>query len=231
MKRAGQILWLALILALSLGTPLRAVQPDEILDDPVLEARARELSKGLRCLVCRNQSIDDSNADLAKDLRLLVRERLVRQQLATMQELIGQRLANAGGDAKATAGLQAVSQAIKAVEASTDQRLDLEWRAALDGLGENRALAEELAQQANDQTDASAADAEVIAFIVDRYGEYVLLKPTATGANLILWIAGPVMLLLALGGAFFYLRRRQDAGGPEPLSDGERAELDEILES
>ncbi len=231
MKRAGQILWLALILALSLGTPLRAVQPDEILDDPVLEARARELSKGLRCLVCRNQSIDDSNADLAKDLRLLVRERLVRQQLATMQGLIRQRQAKAGGDAKATAGLQAVSQAIKAVEASTDQRLDLEWRTALDGLGENRALAEELAQQANDQTDAGAADAEVIAFIVDRYGEYVLLKPTATGANLILWIAGPVMLLLALGGAFFYLRRRQDAGGPEPLSDGERAELDEILES
>jgi cytochrome c-type biogenesis protein CcmH len=52
------------------------VQPDEVLQDPVLEARARAISEGLRCLVCQNQSIDDSNAPLAKDLRLLVRERL-----------------------------------------------------------------------------------------------------------------------------------------------------------
>lgn len=56
--------------------PVRAVEPDEILKDPVLEARARKLSAGLRCLVCQNQSIDDSNAPLARDLRLLVRERL-----------------------------------------------------------------------------------------------------------------------------------------------------------
>lgn len=54
-----------------------AVQPEEVLDDPVLEGRARELSKELRCLVCQNQSIDDSNAELAKDLRVIVRERLV----------------------------------------------------------------------------------------------------------------------------------------------------------
>ncbi|MEN3792933.1 cytochrome c-type biogenesis protein [Fulvimarina sp. MAC3] len=54
-----------------------AVEPDEVLDDPALEARARELSAGLRCMVCQNQSIDDSNAGLAKDLRVLVRERLV----------------------------------------------------------------------------------------------------------------------------------------------------------
>ena len=54
-----------------------AVQPEEVLDDPVLEERARELSKELRCLVCQNQSIDDSNAELAKDLRVIVRERLV----------------------------------------------------------------------------------------------------------------------------------------------------------
>ncbi|KIN61335.1 Cytochrome c biogenesis family protein [Sulfitobacter noctilucae] len=67
---------LALILVL-MATPLLAVQPDEILDDPVLEERARELSKGLRCLVCQNESIDESNASLARDLRLLVRERLV----------------------------------------------------------------------------------------------------------------------------------------------------------
>jgi len=53
-----------------------AVNPDEVLADPVLEARARDISKGLRCLVCQNQSIDDSDASLAKDLRVLVRERL-----------------------------------------------------------------------------------------------------------------------------------------------------------
>ena len=55
-----------------------AVQPNEVLQDPALEARARELSKDIRCLVCQNQSIDDSNADLARDLRVLVRERLTQ---------------------------------------------------------------------------------------------------------------------------------------------------------
>ena len=57
-------------------TPAWAVNPDEVLADPALETRARDLSAGLRCLVCQNESIDDSNADLAKDLRLLVRARL-----------------------------------------------------------------------------------------------------------------------------------------------------------
>lgn len=59
------------------GTPALAVEPDEVLSDPVLEGRARKLSKILRCVVCQNQSIDDSNADIARDMRLLVRERLV----------------------------------------------------------------------------------------------------------------------------------------------------------
>ena len=59
------------------STSVFAVEPDEVLNDPKLEERAREISKNLRCLVCRNESIDDSNAELAKDLRLLVRERLV----------------------------------------------------------------------------------------------------------------------------------------------------------
>jgi cytochrome c-type biogenesis protein CcmH len=70
----------ALILALAIASlaagPARAVQADEVLTDPALEARARDISAGLRCLVCQNQSIDDSDAPLAKDLRLLVRERL-----------------------------------------------------------------------------------------------------------------------------------------------------------
>ncbi|MEM7267902.1 MAG: cytochrome c-type biogenesis protein [Pseudomonadota bacterium] len=68
--------WLALIIML-FAAPALAVQPDEILDDPAQESRAREISKELRCLVCRNESIDDSHASLARDLRLLVRERIV----------------------------------------------------------------------------------------------------------------------------------------------------------
>lgn len=143
---------LILLLCL-LAAPVYAVQPNEVLDDPVLEARARELSKGLRCLVCRNESIDDSNADLARDLRLLVRERLV----------------------------------------------------------------------------AGDSDTQTMAFIVDRYGEYVLLKPTTDGANVILWIAGPAMLLLALGVGGLYLRRREQGAAPDALSADEQARLDDIL--
>lgn len=66
----------ALIVAAALAAPARAVQPDEVLGDPVLETRARAISAELRCMVCQNQSIDDSDAPLAKDLRVIVRERL-----------------------------------------------------------------------------------------------------------------------------------------------------------
>lgn len=147
--------WLAFALALLLAGPALAVEPDEVLADPALEARARELSRDLRCLVCRNESIDESNAGLARDLRLLVRERLVE------------------GD----------------------------------------------------------SDAEVMAFVVERYGEYVLLRPLASGANAILWWAGPVMLVLGLGSAVLYLRRRRPVPGPAapPLSADERQRLDAIL--
>jgi cytochrome c-type biogenesis protein CcmH len=73
-KRSGRLILLLFLL----GWPLtaRAVQPDEMLSDPQLEARARALSRELRCMVCQNQSIDDSEAPLARDLRILVRERL-----------------------------------------------------------------------------------------------------------------------------------------------------------
>lgn len=143
-----------LVLWLAMATAAVAVQPDEVLDDPALEARARELSKGLRCLVCRNESIDESNAELARDLRLLVRERI----------------------------------------------------------------------------EAGDSDEEVIDFVVARYGEYVLLNPRATGSNLILWVAGPVLLLGGLGIAAAYLRRR-DLGQPaEGLSEAERARLTELLD-
>lgn len=141
---------LALALML-LAAPAMAVQPDEMLDDPGLETRARDLSAGLRCLVCRNESIDESDADLARDLRLLVRERLV----------------------------------------------------------------------------AGDTDDEVMAFVTDRYGEFVLLRPRADGANMILWWAGPAMLLLALGIAATAYRRRSPTAEGE-LTEGERARLDEL---
>ncbi len=146
----------ALALAAALmASPAFAVQPDEILPDPALEARARELSKGLRCLVCRNESIDESNADLARDMRFLLRERI------------------SGGD----------------------------------------------------------TDEEAVAFLVDRYGEYVLLRPTATGANLVLWIAGPAMLLGGGAIAVTYLRRRAATPAPtgKDLSEAEKARLADLL--
>ncbi|WJY20782.1 cytochrome c-type biogenesis protein CcmH [Fontisubflavum oceani] len=145
------LLSLALLFPLAAG----AVQPDEILDDPVLEDRARDISAGLRCLVCRNESIDESNAELARDLRLLVRERLV----------------------------------------------------------------------------AGDSDREVVDFVVDRYGEYVLLNPPARGSTLILWLAGPALLLLGLGVSISFLRRRSQATAPDEaaLSDDEAARLAEIM--
>jgi cytochrome c-type biogenesis protein CcmH len=77
MSRAGRLAAGIALSALAVAPlPARAVQPGEMLKDPALESRARTLSEGLRCLVCQNQSIDDSNADLARDIRLLVRERL-----------------------------------------------------------------------------------------------------------------------------------------------------------
>ena len=144
-----------LMLLVFCAAPLWAVQPDEVLQDPALEARARQLSQGLRCLVCRNESIDESNASLARDLRILLRERLV----------------------------------------------------------------------------AGDSDSEAVAFIVDRYGEYVLLNPQRTGANWLLWGAGPLMLLLSGLGAWGYLRKRSRAKGTDvdPLSAAERAQLDGIL--
>lgn len=76
-SRIVAVIALALMLTAHAAAPAFAVLPDEVLDDPALEARARAISVNLRCLVCQNQSIDDSNADLARDLRVLVRERLV----------------------------------------------------------------------------------------------------------------------------------------------------------
>ncbi|MEP4031402.1 cytochrome c-type biogenesis protein [Roseibium polysiphoniae] len=137
--------------------PALAVAPDEVLDDPVLEERARALSANLRCMVCQNQSIDDSDAPLAKDLRVLVRERLV----------------------------------------------------------------------------AGDSDAQVIDYLVSRYGEFVLLKPRFAWHNLVLWAAGPIALLAGLVGLFLAVRRRKSAVAnttPKPLSDEEQARLDSLLQ-
>jgi cytochrome c-type biogenesis protein CcmH len=145
---------LALILCL-LASPLWAVQPDEVLDDPALEQRAREISAGLRCPVCRNESIDESNAALSRDIRLLVRERLV----------------------------------------------------------------------------AGDSDRQAVDFIVARYGEYVLLRPDASGANIVLWLAAPALLLAGLGVGWATIRRRNAAPPADALNEAEKARLEEILRS
>jgi cytochrome c-type biogenesis protein CcmH len=143
-------LLLAMLMALA-SLPALAVSPDEILGDPELEARARAISSELRCLVCQNQSIDDSDAELARDLRLIVRERLV----------------------------------------------------------------------------AGDTDAEINQFVVDRYGEYVLLNPVVAPHTILLWIAAPLILLIGLVAIFFGLRRRPPLpeGEPSPLSAEETAAL------
>ncbi len=150
MKRV--ILVIAL-LAAQVG-PIWAVNPDEILADPVLEARARDISQGLRCVVCRGENIDESNADIARDMRLMVRERL----------LVG---------------------------------------------------------------DSNQA---VMDYVVERYGEYVLMRPTSEGANKLLWAAGPILFLLGLLMAGLYLRGRTRSASPQTdLSEDEKRRLEELL--
>ncbi len=148
---------LGLFCALLLAGPVAAVLPEEQLADPALEARAREISRDLRCVVCQNQSIDDSDAPLAADLRAIVRERL-------------------------TAG---------------------------------------------DTND------EVMAYIVARYGSFVLLKPPLELQTILLWTA-PLLVLIPGGlGVALYLRRRGRAGAadPTPLSAEERRTLAAILKN
>ena len=95
MRTLLQALLIALLALGAAGLPARAVEPHEVMADPKLEARARVLSQELRCLVCQNQSIDDSNAELARDLRVLVRERLAagdsdRQVLSFVEARYGE---------------------------------------------------------------------------------------------------------------------------------------------
>ena len=154
--------WLAcllLVLTLLPSPHAGAVEPDEILADPALEARARALSKGLRCMVCQNQSIDDSDAPLARDLRVLVRERLT----------------------------------------------------------------------------AGDSDRQVIDFLVARYGEFVLLRPSFSPRTALRWLGPGLVLLVAVLGLIVAGRRYRAGGGDSagtgaPLSTTEQAKLAEILQ-
>jgi cytochrome c-type biogenesis protein CcmH len=148
--RAVMAMLLGVLLAVS---PVHAVQPDEILKDAAAEARARQLSSGLRCLVCQNESIDDSSAPLARDLRLLVRERI----------------------------------------------------------------------------SAGDSDAQVKAFLVARYGEFVLLQPPFSARTALLY--GAPFLALGLGGFGLWrmAHRRRKSTAAVPLSPDEKMRLDKLL--
>jgi cytochrome c-type biogenesis protein CcmH len=156
-----QILAGVFALAVMAGSPpAYAVQPDEIMSDPAKESRARDLSRELRCMVCQNQSIDDSEAPLARDLRLLVRERI------------------AAGD----------------------------------------------------------SNAQVLDFLVARYGEFVLLKPRLEPHTYLLWLLPP--LALAGGGFALWMhnRRRTRSATAEDrslrqLTSEEQARLEQLLAS
>jgi cytochrome c-type biogenesis protein CcmH len=146
------LLWLILALA-GCGTAF-AVEPSERLADPALEARARAISAQLRCLVCQNESIDDSGADLAHDIRVLVRQRLT----------------------------------------------------------------------------AGDSDRQVVQSVVNRYGQFVLLKPPVEPATYVLWFGPPVVLCLGLGASVLWMvRRRRDTEAAPALSAEERQRLDALL--
>ena len=142
-----------LVLLLALATPALAVEPSEMLKDPALEGRAREIGRALRCVVCQNQAIDDSNAEVAHDMRRAVRERL------------------AAGD----------------------------------------------------------SDDAVFAFMVARYGDYVLLKPPFKPGTLLLWLGGPLVLVVAGGALLLAARKRRAPEPPAPLTEEERAKVDSLL--
>ncbi len=144
----------ALLFALLAG-PAFAVSAVEQLDDPALEARARSIFKELRCLVCQNQSIDESDADLAEDLRLLVRERLV----------------------------------------------------------------------------AGEADEAIVAYVVSRSGDFVLLEPPFKPTTYALWLGPAFILALGAAGAAVYLRRQgARTAAAAPLTADERRRLDALID-
>ncbi|MGB8274778.1 MAG: cytochrome c-type biogenesis protein [Alphaproteobacteria bacterium] len=145
------LLWLV-----TLG-PALAVEPSEMLSDPALEARARDISKNLRCLVCQNQSIDDSNATLAHDLRVLVRQRL----------------------------------------------------------------------------EAGDTNEQAVQYIVNRYGDFVLLRPPIEPDTYALWFGPPVLLVGAVIALALFFRRRRTAlaaAKPRPLTAEEQKDVERLLQ-
>ena len=142
--------WLAAAVAAALLCTAGASDPGERLRDPAREARAEHLFTQLRCLVCQNESIDDSDADLARDLRQIVRQ----------------------------------------------------------------------------QVEAGRSDAEIRTFLVDRYGEFILLKPKFSAGNALLWLA-PLLIVLS-GGTFFAMRARRGAAVESALTAEEEARLREL---
>ncbi len=145
---------LLLLSSLLLAAPALAVLPGERLDDPALEARAREISRELRCQVCQNQSIDDSNAPLAADLRRLVRERL----------------------------------------------------------------------------KAGDSDTQVIEYMTQRYGDYVLLRPPVRNDTLLLWFGPAIAFILAAAAIALHFRRRRAASDTAPLAAEEEQRLAKLLD-
>lgn len=146
-------LFLLLGNALLLATSAHAVQPSEMLADPALEARARSLSAELRCMVCQNESIDDSDAPLAADIRVLLREHIA----------------------------------------------------------------------------AGESDAQVVDFLVARYGEFILLKPRFNWHTALLWMAPPGVLVIGVLVAAFAYWRRPRPSRPETLDAGEEEALRRML--
>ena len=131
-----------------------AVQPNERLADPLLEERARILSQNIRCLVCQNQSIDDSNATLAKDLRALVREKLT----------------------------------------------------------------------------AGATNDEIFDFLVDRYGDFILLNPPFKPSTYVLWYGPLIFFIVGLLMTVLIMKKSKRRASEKPLSQAERVSLSKLLE-
>jgi cytochrome c-type biogenesis protein CcmH len=154
-RRATLAVFVGLCLLLLNALPLLAVESKEMLTDPALEARARNLSKELRCMVCQNQSIDDSEAPLAHDLRVLVRERL----------------------------------------------------------------------------KAGNSDAQVVNFLVARYGEFLLLRPPLAWHTAALWGLPPAALLIGIVTIVVIVRRRRNVPTPPPanLTAAEESRLSELM--
>ena len=154
-RTSALALVVALAIALAPGGAVLAVEPDEMLDDPVLEQRARDVSKDLRCVVCQNESIDESNAEMARDMRILVRDRI----------------------------------------------------------------------------RAGESNEEVMQYLVERYGDYVLLEPPFKPTTYVLWFGPAVILLVGVALAVAFARRKAaEPASPVPLDASEQARLRALLE-